>query len=99
VTALTVGLAGHEANHRLTSGAMMPAIACASFKQTHQRRILDPSIGLESGQCVSSFAVMRRVGMSPIGERVVWADNRQRNERCLFYSVERSVFQASLPSM
>jgi RimJ/RimL family protein N-acetyltransferase len=45
----------------------------------------------------SSFAVMRRVGMSPIGERVVWVDNRQRNEQCLFYSVDRAAFQALLP--
>jgi [ribosomal protein S5]-alanine N-acetyltransferase len=47
---------------------------------------------------LNSFAVMTRVGMSPAGERVVWADNRQRNERCLFHSVDRSAFQALLPS-
>jgi RimJ/RimL family protein N-acetyltransferase len=47
---------------------------------------------------LSSFAVMRRVGMSPIGERLVWADIRQQNERCIFYSVDRSRFQAMLPS-
>jgi RimJ/RimL family protein N-acetyltransferase len=47
---------------------------------------------------LSSFAVMRRVGMSPVGERLVWADTRHRHERCLFYSVDRSAFQALLPS-
>jgi [ribosomal protein S5]-alanine N-acetyltransferase len=47
---------------------------------------------------LSSFAVMRRVRMSPIGERLVWVDTRHRHERCLFYSVDRSAFQASLPS-
>jgi ribosomal-protein-alanine N-acetyltransferase len=41
---------------------------------------------------LSSFAVMKRVGMSPIGERLVWVDSRKRNERCLFYSVDRSAF-------
>jgi ribosomal-protein-alanine N-acetyltransferase len=41
---------------------------------------------------LSSFAVMRRVGMTPIGERVVWADSRQQNERCLFHAVERAHF-------
>jgi ribosomal-protein-alanine N-acetyltransferase len=41
---------------------------------------------------LTSFAVMRRVGMSPIGERLVWADIRQQNERCLFYSIDRSAF-------
>jgi len=46
---------------------------------------------------LSSFAVMRRVGMSAIGERLIWADNRQRSERCLFYSVDRSSFQAFRP--
>jgi [ribosomal protein S5]-alanine N-acetyltransferase len=45
---------------------------------------------------LSSFAVMRRVGMSPIGERLVWADIRKQNERCLFYSVDRPAFQALL---
>lgn len=44
---------------------------------------------------LTSFAVMRRVGMNLIGERLVWADSRQRNERCLFYSVDRSAFQRS----
>jgi len=43
---------------------------------------------------LSSFSVMRRVGMSPIGERVVWANNRQRNEKCLFYSVDRATFNS-----
>jgi hypothetical protein len=47
---------------------------------------------------LSSFAVMRCAGMSPIGERVVWADNRKRNKRCLFYTIERSAFEASLLS-
>jgi ribosomal-protein-alanine N-acetyltransferase len=45
---------------------------------------------------LNSFAVMRRVGMGFIGERWVWADIRQQNERCLFYSVDRSAFQASV---
>jgi len=39
---------------------------------------------------LSSFAVMRRVGMSPIGERLVWAESRQQYERCLFYGIDRS---------
>ena len=36
VTSSTVGLAGHEASHRLISGVMMSAIARASFKEVHQ---------------------------------------------------------------
>jgi [ribosomal protein S5]-alanine N-acetyltransferase len=47
---------------------------------------------------LSSFAVMTRVGMIPIGERLVWADIRQQNELCLFYAIDRSAFQASPPS-
>jgi ribosomal-protein-alanine N-acetyltransferase len=39
---------------------------------------------------VSSFTVMKRLGMTPIGERVVWVEIRKRNERCLFYSVDRA---------
>lgn len=46
---------------------------------------------------LGSFAVMKRVGMSSIGERIVWVEARQQNEQCLFYSVNRSAFQASLP--
>jgi len=42
---------------------------------------------------LSSFAVMRRVGMTPIGERMEWAENRQRMELCLFFSIDRSVFK------
>jgi ribosomal-protein-alanine N-acetyltransferase len=47
---------------------------------------------------VSSLAVMKRAGMNLIGERLVWADARKRNERCLFYSVGRSTFQATRPA-
>jgi len=47
---------------------------------------------------LGSFAVMKRVGMRPIGERMVWVDNRHQNERSLFYSVDRSAFQALLLS-
>ena len=43
---------------------------------------------------ISSFAVMKRVGMILIGERLVWEDNRQQNEKCLFYGIDRAAFQA-----
>jgi [ribosomal protein S5]-alanine N-acetyltransferase len=42
----------------------------------------------------TSFAVMRRVGMRSIGEKVVWLDTRQQHAPCLFYSIDRSEFQA-----
>ena len=47
---------------------------------------------------LSSFAVMRRLGMRPIGERLVWIDKLQQNERCIFYSIDRWTFQAALRS-
>src|SRR5262245_46959316 len=45
---------------------------------------------------VNSFAVMRRVGMSPIGERLVWITRSHQNERCLYYGLTRTEFQALL---
>ena len=36
-----------------------------------------------------SFSVMRRLGMKPIGQRIVWASARDREELCLFYEAER----------
>ncbi len=41
---------------------------------------------------VASFKVMRRLGMEPSGERVVWASARNRHELCIFYSVTRDKF-------
>jgi [ribosomal protein S5]-alanine N-acetyltransferase len=37
-----------------------------------------------------SVRVMRHVGMMPIGERQVWAEVRQRFERCVYYAIDRA---------
>jgi RimJ/RimL family protein N-acetyltransferase len=37
-----------------------------------------------------SQRVMRHVGMTPSGERQVWASSRQRHEVCIFYEIHRS---------
>lgn len=37
----------------------------------------------------ASFAVMRKLGMEVCDERLVWASARNREERCLFYSIAR----------
>lgn len=45
---------------------------------------------------VASFSVMRRLGMEPCGERLVWASARSREELCFFYSVTRDKFAKHL---
>jgi ribosomal-protein-alanine N-acetyltransferase len=42
-----------------------------------------------------SLAVMRRLGMIPARERMMWAASRGRNERCIFFELTRAAFQAS----
>lgn len=37
----------------------------------------------------ASFAIMRRLGMKPAGERMVFAPARQREELCLVYEIVR----------
>ncbi len=37
----------------------------------------------------TSVRVLQRVGMVPSGDRQVWADARQRFERCVYYEIER----------
>jgi len=37
----------------------------------------------------ASLAIMRRLGMRPIGERPVWADARDREETCAYYEITR----------
>jgi len=39
----------------------------------------------------ASFSVMRRLGMKPIGQRIVWASARDRAELCLYYEAERPI--------
>jgi len=37
----------------------------------------------------ASLAVLRTLGMTPLGERTVWAPARQRDERVLYFAVRR----------
>jgi RimJ/RimL family protein N-acetyltransferase len=64
--------------------AVRHAIA-AGFQYLDLQRI-EAGAQLENA---SSFAVMKRVGMTLMGERLVWADNRQQYEKCLFYNIDR----------
>jgi ribosomal-protein-alanine N-acetyltransferase len=36
-----------------------------------------------------SLAVMRRLGMQPIGERPIWAEARGREEICAYFAITR----------
>ena len=38
---------------------------------------------------ISSLALMRRLGMRPIGERSIWADARGREEVCAYFEITR----------
>jgi RimJ/RimL family protein N-acetyltransferase len=40
----------------------------------------------------SSFAIMRRIGMTLVGDRPVWSSTRQRQEVCTFYELTRTTF-------
>jgi [ribosomal protein S5]-alanine N-acetyltransferase len=42
-----------------------------------------------------SLAVMRRLGMTPARDRMMWAASRGRNERCIFFELTREAFEAS----
>ena len=64
------------------------AALVAAFECLH----LDSVEGGAQIDNTASFAVMRRLGMQPCGERMVWAPARNRNELCFFYSVTRDKF-------
>jgi RimJ/RimL family protein N-acetyltransferase len=56
--------------------------------------ILDLDVIEAGAQCenAASFAIMRRLGMTPAQEKMVWASTRNRDEVCLFYEVTRDAF-------
>ncbi len=79
----------NEAYHRYgyTTEATFAAVATA-----FDRLNLDSMEGGAQAENVASFAVMRRLGMEPCAERIVWASARCRDELCIFYSVTRNKF-------
>jgi ribosomal-protein-alanine N-acetyltransferase len=42
-----------------------------------------------------SLAVMRALGMRPVGARLMWASGRQREELCEYFEVTRAEFHAA----
>jgi len=42
-----------------------------------------------------SFAIMRRLGMKPAGDRRLWSASRERPEMCRFYELTRADYQAA----
>ena len=77
----------------MTEGAVV-AVA-AAFHHLN----LDAIEGGAQPDNAASFAVMRRLGMEPAGERVVWASARGRDELCIFYSVTRDRFSRQVHSL
>jgi [ribosomal protein S5]-alanine N-acetyltransferase len=43
---------------------------------------------------VASFVVMKKLGMTPASERMVWTSSRDRNEPCRFFEITRTEFDA-----
>ena len=79
----------NEAYHRYgyTAEATLTAVTAA-----FDRLNLDSmEVGAQT-ENEASIAVMRRLGMEPCGERIVWASARNRKELCIFYSVTRDKF-------
>lgn len=86
----------NEAYHRCgyTSEAAAQALAIG-FERLELEKI-------ESGaqqENTASFALMRRLGLEPFGERLVWAEARHREELCIFYSVTRDRYNVSLSKL
>jgi ribosomal-protein-alanine N-acetyltransferase len=42
----------------------------------------------------ASFRVMVKLGMTPVGRRVIWASARAREETCEYYAITREAFAA-----
>lgn len=79
------GAAYHHCGY--ATEAIAEAIAAA-----FERLELDLIEGGAQPENTASFAVMRRIGMNPCGDRIVWADTRKRAELCHFYAVSRDEF-------
>jgi ribosomal-protein-alanine N-acetyltransferase len=81
-----------EAHHG--HGYMTEAVR-AAFATAFTHLDLDVIEAGANPRNAASFAVMRRLGMTPASERVMWAAARGRNERCIFFELTRQAFEAA----
>ncbi|MDO9162083.1 MAG: GNAT family N-acetyltransferase [Methylococcaceae bacterium] len=85
----------NEAYHRCGYASEAAAQALAIGFERLELENIESGAQLEN---TASFAVMRKLGMEPCGERLIWAETRHREEVCLFYSVHRDRYNISLSS-
>jgi ribosomal-protein-alanine N-acetyltransferase len=89
-----VGAVGYWLGEAYHGHGYMTEAARAAFSVAYARLDLDVIEAGANPQNAASLAVMRRLGMTPASERIMWASSRGRNERCIFYELTREAFQA-----
>jgi len=67
----------------------MREAAPAAVQMAFQNLDLDVIEAAAQPENAASFAVLRGCGMAPVGERMIFAPSRNREEMCLLYEVTR----------
>jgi len=67
----------------------MREAAPAAVQMAFQQLDLDVIEAAAQPENAASFAVLRGCGMAPVGERMIFAPSRSRDELCLLYEVAR----------
>jgi len=67
----------------------MREAAPAMVRMAFQKLDLDVVEAAAQPENAASFAVLRGCGMAPVGERMIFAPSRNREEMCLLYEVTR----------
>jgi ribosomal-protein-alanine N-acetyltransferase len=75
-----------EAFHRHGYATEAARAALAAVFQGWKLSVVESGAQLAND---ASLAVMRKLGMTPIGERMVWASTRGRDELCRFFAIAR----------
>jgi ribosomal-protein-alanine N-acetyltransferase len=72
----------------------MTEAAEAAVAEAFSRLDLDAIEAGAQPENAASLAIMRRLGMRPIGERVMWASARGRAEICAYFEITRREHEA-----
>jgi ribosomal-protein-alanine N-acetyltransferase len=90
-----VGAVGYWMGEAYHGHGYMTEAARAAFAVAFTRLDLDVIEAGANPRNAASLAVIRRLGMTPASDRIMWAASRGRNERCIFFELTRAAFQAS----
>lgn len=90
-----IGAVGYWMGEAYHGHGYMTEAARAAFGVAYAHLDLDVIEAGANPRNAPSLAVMRRLGMTPASERIMWASSRGRNERCIFYQLTRTSFEAS----